>query len=463
MIEDEVVKKYNLTPPGSGNGSARDAAVIFKIAGELKPEVQTLSLAGNNITGAHLTSLSKYLPRLANLSLQKNNICAWKDLDYISARRDKLVHLRELILLDNPIRDLEFKNGRGDRYKSELCRRFTSLEVLDQEAITQISFDVPQPSVSQADVIKPTSTTFPCEMGPSFVTGVDGSIVSTFLIRFFNMFDNHRGALIDAYDPLATFSFSANTAIPIRARIEGFHSSRDMPNQRKLEWGPWLTGGAGGSRNLSRITGGLEKAVESLHIGGEATVKALVNLPKTRHDIGGPPEKFCLDSFPVAHGQGMGLLLTLHGQFTEAGTEGIRSFDRTFILAPAVEESRAKLNGWDVVILSDQWIIRGYSSHEAWKPGPMLVQAASKHSSIINAVTATAPAIYELESLPVDQQTTLALMPEMQRNLVLQTIARTGLNVKFSVDCLTGNGWDLERAVANFNQVKGTLARDAFL
>ena len=42
----------------------------------------------------------------------------------------------------------------------------------------------------------------------------------------------------------------------------------------------------------------------------------------------------------------------------------------------------------------------------------------------------------------------------MQRNLVLQTIARTGLNVKFSVDCLTGNGWDLERAVTNFNQVK---------
>ena len=40
MIEDEVVKKYNLTPPGSGMGSARDAAVIFKIASELKPEVR---------------------------------------------------------------------------------------------------------------------------------------------------------------------------------------------------------------------------------------------------------------------------------------------------------------------------------------------------------------------------------------------------------------------------------------
>lgn len=74
MIEDEVVKKYNLTPPGSGNGSARDAAVIFKIASELKPEVKTLSLAGNNMTGVHLTFLSRYLPRLANLSLQKKTI-----------------------------------------------------------------------------------------------------------------------------------------------------------------------------------------------------------------------------------------------------------------------------------------------------------------------------------------------------------------------------------------------------
>ena len=40
MIDDEIVKKYNLTPPGSGMGSARDAAVIFKIASELKPEVR---------------------------------------------------------------------------------------------------------------------------------------------------------------------------------------------------------------------------------------------------------------------------------------------------------------------------------------------------------------------------------------------------------------------------------------
>ena len=43
LIDDELVKKYNLTPPGHG-GSGRDAAVIFKLASQLKPEVCPLCL-----------------------------------------------------------------------------------------------------------------------------------------------------------------------------------------------------------------------------------------------------------------------------------------------------------------------------------------------------------------------------------------------------------------------------------
>ena len=35
----------------------------------------------------------------------------------------------------------------------------------------------------------------------------------------------------------------------------------------------------------------------------------------------------------------------------------------------------AKQTGWDVVILSDQLVVRAYSSHEAWRPGPLRVQA----------------------------------------------------------------------------------------
>ena len=255
-----------------------------------------------------------------------------------------------------------------------MVRRFPSLTLLDKEVISQISFDSPQSATPSFPVEKPNATSFPFEMGPSFITGVDGSLVSNFLVRlaslvpsmvlsgyitfasyrFFNAFDSQRHLLIDAYDPSATFSFSANTAIPARARLEGFHSSRDMPNQRKLEWKTWLIG----SRNLSRIGGDPIKTLEELHMGGEQVMKALTSLPPTRHDIGGPAEKFCLDSFPVPHGQSMGLLLTVHGQFTEGmcylyrivtfrlndgllvGTGGIRSFDRTFMLVPAPDNSR---------------------------------------------------------------------------------------------------------------------------
>lgn len=39
MQEDEFVAKHRLTPPGAPGSSAREAAVIFKLAGQLKPEV----------------------------------------------------------------------------------------------------------------------------------------------------------------------------------------------------------------------------------------------------------------------------------------------------------------------------------------------------------------------------------------------------------------------------------------
>lgn len=88
-----------------------------------------------------------------------------------------------------------------------------------------------------------------------------------------------------------------------------------MPHQRNLEWKPWLENG---SRNLDRISGDAKKTLDNLHIGGNDIVKILRNLPATTHDISGPPEKFSLDAFPVPHGQSTGLLIIVHGQFTES-------------------------------------------------------------------------------------------------------------------------------------------------
>ncbi|KAJ7284540.1 hypothetical protein C8J57DRAFT_1288772 [Mycena rebaudengoi] len=431
IAEDDVVRKYNLLAPGAGGGTAREAGVIFKLASRLQPPVETLSLANNQLNGQHLSYLDKYLPQIANLSLQNNSMRGWKDLDSISSRRGKLLHLRELVFMGNPLRETEYQNGHADRYKREIARRFVTLELLDQEAIAQISFDVTagDPATAVAvEVPAPSATTFPFEMGPSFIDGVDPSLVSTFLSRFFPAFDAQRPSLADVYTPASTFSYSANTSIPQRARIEGVYTSRETPNQRKLEWTAWL---GGGSRNLRPA---------ALHIGSQDIVQALVKLPLTQHDILGAPEKFCVDAFLA----GVGLLVIVHGQFVEAPSQGIRSFDRTFMLAPAPEGSRAKMNGWDVVILSDQWTIRAYSKHDAWTPGPMLVQATLES----NKPAQSTP------NLPPDQQVLLNSLPEAQRPLVIQVCGRTRLNVKFALECLVGNEWNLERAIANFNQVK---------
>jgi nuclear RNA export factor len=245
--------------------------------------------------------------------------------------------------------------------------------MLDGFPVVRIAFDAPAASTSRGSGdIKPPPKVFPCEMQPSFITGIDGAIVSNFLGRFFNAYDTQRVALQPAYHPAATFSFSANTSIPHRSRMQGFQHSKEMPNQTSLEWAPYLNNG---SRNLERIAANQARAVGGLCIGPESILGSLTKLPSTVHDVAGAPEKFCVDAWPCGAGDTMTLFVNVHGQFKELPSEGVRSFDRSFILAPAAADTPARAAGWDVVILSDQLCIRAYSSHEAWAPGPMRVQA----------------------------------------------------------------------------------------
>jgi nuclear RNA export factor len=39
MLDDDELRKHNLLPPGAPGSSPREAAVIFKLASHLKPEV----------------------------------------------------------------------------------------------------------------------------------------------------------------------------------------------------------------------------------------------------------------------------------------------------------------------------------------------------------------------------------------------------------------------------------------
>ncbi|KAF8529914.1 hypothetical protein JB92DRAFT_2860242 [Gautieria morchelliformis] len=469
IATDETLKK--LERP-LGVPSPKEAAVIFKLASQLKPEVLSISLANNNFTTAHpLQTLSHYLPGLRNLSLANNKLRLWKDLDYLSARKGKFLHLKELVMNGNPMREGELTNGKLDKYRAEVLRRFPTLELLDSEVVFKIDFDLPGPSAVPAPSSGQGPTSFPVQIAPGLIAPGMQAFVAEFLTKFFTIYDTSRMSLADVYGPVASFSFSANTSIPPRARIQGHHNSAAMPNQKKLEWTPYI---AHGSRNLSRVNT-LARAEKSLHTGPDEIVGKLTSLPGTRHDINAQ-EKFVVDAWPV---QGVlplpgdastVLFITVHGQLEEEPSHGIRSFDRSFILAPAADGSRAKLHGWPVVILSDQLVIRAYSSHEAWMPGPIRMppQESIPISHPTPLPSQPQPTLLNLPLPPQTQQQiasdpALAPLAEPQRLYVIELSARTGLNAGFSIQCLEGNGWDPQKALANFEAVRANLPREAFM
>ncbi|KAH8832006.1 hypothetical protein DL96DRAFT_1589657 [Flagelloscypha sp. PMI_526] len=470
LADSPIVQKYKLRVPGSG-GDAKDAAVIFKLAGQLRPAVQTISLANNGLTGSHLTHLARYLPKILNLSLANNKLHTLKDTDNLTARsRHRFLHLRELVLTGNPL----IAAIGIDRYRSELGKRISTLGMLDQEPLaTQIVFDNPFTEVPDVAAIRPTSTTFPAPMCPSFVDGVDPSLVPGFLARYFSL-PAGSPEIGFAYAPNALFSYQANTNIPIRARILGLHTSPSLPNQSKLTWTAWH---ASGSRNLVKVASSTDKNLKSLHTGQAEICAALQMLPSMKVDMG--DGKSVLDAFPVPlGGEGVqGLMVSVHGEFVEGGSEGVRSFDRTFILsAGSTADLPPNMTPWPVTILSDQLTIRAYSSPAVWTVGDMPVLATKslpmpsgpKGKGKAPAPPGTAPSAattVTLDNLPPDQRTLLSALPPNDVTLVLTVINRTlpRLNVHYAIECLKGNQGDVERALIDFENVKGGLPPDAFL
>lgn len=231
------------------------------------------------------------------------------------------------------------------------------LHVLDQEVLPRLAFDVEASTVNAAAAASsstapsPFPNRFPVGMRTSTFEGGVGSITGQFLTQFFAAFDlppSSRGpALAPVYAPNATFSISANTSIPPRARKRGFLHSAEMPHQKELSWDYYRTE----SRNLERLGSGKAgpgKAVELLHSGTEEIVKALMRVPATRHDTS-TPDRVIVDAFPmvgILHGQQNGgasadaLFVNVHGEFAEGPSWGIRSFDRSFVLALAPEGSQ---------------------------------------------------------------------------------------------------------------------------
>lgn len=195
------------------------------------------------------------------------------------------------------------------------------------------------------------------------------------------------------------------TALPVppRARSAGFVHS--MPRQRDLHWKAWSNVS---NHNVMHL--GTRPASKGLPRGPGAVIGTLNKIPKTTHPLT-DPKKFAFDAWMLSNEQ-VGarldstgtsaslpeqlLYITVHGEFAEgayhseckrnttmpkvflltfigllhsrgeAPSQGVRSFTRTFLVAPVPAGSTAANLGWPCVIISDQLTVRHYAGTAAW-------------------------------------------------------------------------------------------------
>ncbi|KAF9972971.1 nuclear mRNA export, poly(A)+RNA binding protein [Actinomortierella ambigua] len=449
MASDEILRSGKILPPGVAKNEV--GAVMMKVAAELFPDIETISFASNNLRSLNpISAISQFLPNVKNLSFQNNQLTHYRDLACLSGSK-KLPKLRELILLDNPIRE----KGKDDvSYRSEITKMFPSLQMLDQMPVTKISFgigDIAQESDK-------ASKRLPAHIRRNFYDSPQTqATVEAFLTKFFELYDNNRRALVDIYDVSATFSLQVVT-----------HTSQLMKKQgkgRMDDYGDYLAY----SRNLSRCKD-LEARTSRLHVGNNAIIQdGLLKLPGTKHDLS-DAAKVCVDAYQTANLlPAVCIHVAVHGEYHDEGRSKTRkSYDRSFILAPAPPGSAAQQQGWPCVIISDILTVRSYNGFEAWKPEPELeipnqvLQAVTPQIPVGNVAPTAAPTSGPQAQVPPAQEIPPGMTPE-QHAMVLELQRQTRLTYPFAVQCLEASQWNIINGVALVNRERANIPAEAFM
>jgi nuclear RNA export factor len=100
---------------------------------------------------------------------------------------------------------------------------------------------------------------------------------------------------------------------------------------------------------------------------------------------------------------------------------------------------RAQNAGWPAVIISDTLTVHNYYGTGAF--------IEPTRSLALEGVTIQAP------GAPAGGD---------QDVLLNQVRQRTGMNAQYASMCLAQNGWDLETAVRNYEEIKGSIPAEAY-
>ncbi|CAO1620565.1 unnamed protein product [Parajaminaea phylloscopi] len=487
MKADAILSENGVKPPGQAGAHKDIASVMWKLAAELYPSLVTLSLANNDFkTLTPCLTLPQHLPNIVNLSLEGNDLKWTKDLLTLSKSKfGKLTSLRELMLTGNPVQENATAAMNEEGYRAEVLAQFPSLALLDRKSVSQKETAVAQlPSTvgkgkaSEQSTLGPDTPTsnFPLQVKGGFSDEAASSIVPGFLHKYFTLFDTGRESqdLRAAYASNATWTLCLNHRVPPRAISAGFLHSSELPRQKDLNWHGYKS-----VANHDIMSLGTRPAWKGFPIGANAIMATLVKLPQTQHPLT-DATKFVVDSWILpnssisatvgAAGANQAerpeavLFINVKGEFAEAPSMGLRSFDRTFVVAPSHPESSAARVGWPCVILSEQLTVRHYSGHAGWKADSLPTDAQpSQMPASGPAPTPTASA-----AAPVTASSQEAPPPGIapeQHSLALQFSTESGLTYPFALQCLQENAWQPQAAMGVFANLKaqGAIPAEAFM
>ncbi|KAL4942172.1 hypothetical protein BDV06DRAFT_212062 [Aspergillus oleicola] len=383
----------------------------FDNPGARREAVESVSLADNQLANITVvTTLSQTFPDLKNLDLSNNNFA---DAQALIGWRWKFRKLQFLDLSGNPF-------SADPIFKDTMLKWYPELRTLNN---TQVRTD--------EELAEQKKTPIPVRP-PHFQD--ESQIAENFIRSFFTGYDGNRAEVLSGfYDNNSTFSLNVNTSAPRAQQTE------------PAPWDPYLKK----SRNLLKISH-LPARMSRTYVGAEKIRELWTTLPQTRHpDIVANPHEWLIECFPIpglpdvsgqsATGVG-GFLIMVHGKFEEdnAGKIETRSFDRTFILGPG-----AGVGG--IRVISDVLCLRAYGGNEAWQLEP---QTAAAQQTAAPATNPPAPAGY---GQPAPGKADAQVQ---QEQLVIQLSAKTTMTLQYSELALSGNGWNMDAALKNFEELK---------
>ncbi|KAK5172261.1 nuclear mRNA export, poly(A)+RNA binding protein [Saxophila tyrrhenica] len=432
--QDEELNKANVFDKNSTTRKIFPALMrvlefSFDTEAERHAAVTGVSLANNGLIDlADVTSLSQTLPKLQNLDLSSNN---FKGLSSLQNWRKRFSQLQHLVLSNNPLEQAE------PEYPAEVVKWYPTLRFLNN-----VQVRTEEEATQKA---APTDLPFPIRT-PNFQD--EGGIAEGFVRTFFAGFDTDRAALAaHYYDNLSDFSFAVNTQAP--------RDPEATQATEKQEWDQYIKS----SRNLKKIS--QPQARQNRHFRGpKAVADAFATLPKTKHpDLATEARKWMVEAHiqpgvPDPTGQSAsgvdGFMITVHGEFDEldatTGQAGKkRSFDRTFIIGPGGPSG--------VRVVNDLLTLRAYGGAQSYDPDNFEGWNAN----------ATAARTSDATPDPAVPQLPAGLTIEMAEQMVAELQKQTNMTIQYAKDCLEQVGWDFQKGLEAFANVKGNLPGEAFV